>query len=76
LAAEAGIVIEDSSKLGEDITTEQAIVMIVLAGMVAFTTWLFFVWAIRDKQFDEVEDISKRVLELFAEPNHAESVSS
>lgn len=66
---------EQSMALNQESSTAQVIGLLILAGLVVVTAYLFFLWAIKDRQFEEVEEISKRVLELDAEQNHAEQPS-
>ncbi len=51
----------------EDFDLNIIIALFAIAFLFALSTWLFFIWAVKDKQFDDVEDISKRVQELDAQ---------
>jgi len=49
----------------EDPATGSVMVfMFIIAGLVGIATWLFFLWAVKDRQFDEVEEIAQRVADL------------
>lgn len=40
------------------------VALLAIAGLFALSTWLFFLWAIKDKQFEDVEEIGHRLAEI------------
>jgi|GEM_PF-3827757 len=40
------------------------IALLAVAGLFALSTWLFFLWAIKDKQFEDIEEIGHRLVEI------------
>jgi cbb3-type cytochrome oxidase maturation protein len=63
--------LEEASKYVPPATLEESddtititLYMIVMAGLVGISTWLFFLWAVKDKQFDEPEEIAHRMNDI------------
>jgi cbb3-type cytochrome oxidase maturation protein len=48
----------------DEATGSVMVFMFIIAGLVGVAAWLIFVWAVKDRQFDEIEDIAKRVSDL------------
>ncbi len=48
----------------DDASTKVQIFMICLSGLVGIATWLFFLWGVKDKQFEDVEGVAARIPEL------------
>jgi len=69
LAAVALLPLLSEGLIGPDQGVEEGsakvqIFMICLSGLVGIATWLFFLWGVKDKQFDNVEEVASRVTEL------------
>lgn len=63
--------LENAEDLVTPVTKEEPLfdrtVVLALLGIAALfgiSTWLFFLWAIKDKQFEDVEEIGHRLEEL------------
>lgn len=48
----------------DEATGSVMVFMFIIAGLVGVAAWLIFVWAVKDRQFDEIEDIAQRVSDL------------
>lgn len=42
------------------------VVLFIVSAMAGVAAWFIFVWAIKDKQFEDVEDVAERLTELDA----------
>lgn len=42
------------------------VVLFIVSAMAGIAAWFVFLWAIKDKQFENIEDVSERVTELDA----------
>ncbi len=40
--------------------------LFIVSAMAGGAAWFIFVWAIKDKQFEDIEDVAERVTELDA----------
>ncbi|MCC6573400.1 MAG: cbb3-type cytochrome oxidase assembly protein CcoS [Planctomycetes bacterium] len=50
--------------LAFELQISTVIILFVISALAGLAAWCFFVWAIKDKQFENTEDVSKRLLEL------------
>ncbi len=52
--------------LAIELTVSVVVLLFIVSAMAGVAAWFIFVWAIKDKQFEDIEDIAERLTDLDA----------
>lgn len=52
--------------LAIELSVSVVVLLFIVSAMAGVAAWFIFVWAIKDKQFEDIEDIAERLTDLDA----------
>lgn len=59
--------IELSPASQEEGTGSVMVFMFIIAGLIGIATWLFFLWGVKDRQFEDIEEVASRLNDMDAQ---------